>query len=1284
MSIEENLETGTALNSSSSKGELQDLAWNKKELLKRIEMLLETRVLGVFRTEFSTPSEVTDVQYQRFEQFIRYFKTGIATLLQKVDVATKRTDVNEDMIFGAVREGITGFQMDIRKFIENVVEKDNGQILDALKKAGQEVEKIFDLTDLEEDRMLEKIVDFPSGLSLDAAQFVRIKQNIRPEVKISFKEKMTVKKNKSEIKNESSSIPFKYKWTDEELFANDKLPKFYFFKKSPSEIVALWERTKKDLEEKYLEWADKCKFKLPNHPPLQHLRLFQKNIKVLETTFLRAYKDTDNVCVVPAILKGHDNTAQTFYDFFDSRLNWEIHGPEPSFAKELVEGFLQEMRKGESINYKGYFSQNLLTEEMYYVSWEQDKKKKTKESFIIYNEMLHRISRGKFLMSKAVMETAITNFCIDQISDFNKAKAYAVIEEIIIKIKENCTSSLEGIDNASEYVGIFKKEIHIALQIIQDFETNEISPEILEICKNALSFQISRNCKQSVLTTVYFLELEIDEKFQESLLNLFPQDGEIIQKPSTKQEEVITAEKSFWAITAEEAIERSKKIPNFKYQWTNEELFSKNKLPAVFLLSHSYNEINVLWEQTEVDLWKGFYDWKKECLNLQKGGRIMTDKGDIMNLEQGFILLESEFKRALSEYQEMVSTLFSGGFWGTLKEEESSITKNLEILCDIDHHPKPKFLANIIEKFFQVAKQSNPQQYLTLSQDLVSEEKIWSTYPQQAQTIGISKNLIIKQFIDYRDDRTVGEFRENIFKDFARIYGKKPKGEFASSLIEAISQLQKNIENALEELLPETSLCNNQFEYILLWKKILKEILIVISKFENKNLSDQNLAELKNFCSFSFSENATESVLRISLKYFLHEEDIFRVQSELRNFFPENIDTISSLETSKFTFENFQNWLSGVKINLVNNLKIESNNPDLNFYLKLKHAFERQLGEIKIEKKEIGTNGEIKTMDELAQLSANLRLKIEEVPNTIIIDGFEYQLPAECKGLLLKEVNVMVSEICPLQKWDTENVHALSSSLYDLEKESIKKNETEESEISENIELADASFGKDEMLSIYGIDKNKLSESFAHRLKDHLASDLEGVLLSASTSLDGEKINVLGKQLRSAMDSLSEKIQSTEIQEVDVERMKILIRESLESAVVMDGLDPVIREAVKKSMQKRIAAVDIVTNEEQLLEFIMERGTNGLQKFEATLEIIGSAKDQERVKQENIQIEKYEIDALNDLKDLRDQLEKLSTQAISQSGTERSNAIEELRHLSTYLRTIREMYIVKNLQSSDE
>jgi hypothetical protein len=853
--------------------ELQSLVWDKEESIGRIQMLLEARALAALQKLIPTKLEVSEKQHLRFSQFIKRFRAAIADVGKNIEITHKRPDKEIHTIALSIHENIRTLQADVREFFEHTLNKDNGHTLEAIQVAVDAITQPIKLEQLQDDPLYETIDLVSGGAKFEAEQFFTIQKKPEPETVIDKKNSIPtatiapqvqspIAKEQGNKENTGDVIPeFRWSWTDEELFGKEKLAECIRLPFSPEEVMEFWEETQnlllKEFEDWRQEYLDKCGDKImAEGSVISTIKLLDEIESEFKKAFPKVKEGISTFFKQSSFYVGSsENVAEAAAPILKKRIFFIATGaPQPTFIDRLIYDFFLKMCNGERLEYP-VVDPSLVTSERkrYY----RLKAFKADESHLTKGEIVDICCYQE--LPDDILNSTLTDMA-DSLKG-NSAHSLRVGTKFLQKaVREGLEKTMPNkilLNTEIDCIDLCKNMLNCALDAVHAFTYKDLPFDLLMKLKNNASFMLSRNVREKALTLpvgITWPKANSEDEIKHALSNFYPQP---------KQENVL----------------------DFRWSWTDEELFQEKKLATLVRLAHSNEDIANLWSATYSQLINEFKNWKQE--SLRKCGTYVS-YGEHTNLNTTGALdsIETDFKNALHKVQDGIIKYFRDTFRGNCTDVTKRAADMLKrVVIVFKGAPEPTFIETTLSDFFIELHAGETVEYPTIiDRPLITKDSTW--YFQQA-TLLLNENPLRKS--DLINILRDGDLVENIIELTLREFNESVKGNFAYSLREAVDLLQKQVIQGLEKKIPSKLSMNSQIEYVRLWKNSLNQALQIIEQFEYKSLPPSFLMQVKNAASFCIAARAREVSLRVLPSFnWPQESDEKELINELKNFFPES------------------------------------------------------------------------------------------------------------------------------------------------------------------------------------------------------------------------------------------------------------------------------------------------------------------------------------------------------------------------------------------------------------
>ncbi len=578
--------------------ELEHLMWNKNELIARVRLLVESRALKPLLSLVSNQAEVSEKQFQRFEQYTKRLRNTTDDAVQVIEAAAKRGDVNALDIADAVKKGVAQLQSDVREFITSIVAKDNGDTLEYIRESAASIERDFKLQDLTDDNLLELTDVIPAGAQLSSERLLKIHQEELSENKNLLKttEKTIEGIPQNNLEVDSIDIPpFKWSWTDEELFGNKKIPPAVLLSHEYEQIQENWKQTQSEMILGFKNWKGECLNKMKNtmltEASTRKSSSLSETLDILETAFTESLtKIGDQVFKFfsePFFNTNQEKAVSSLIENFKKFCRIE-GAPDPIFIKEATESFFERSSKGSLVGFPTIESMYLGKDPVWYFN----------------TRYLESMQSGRNIVIKEIIRAEkpverLANRIIEELKEDGLKLKGNLIHQIyesvseLEKILQKHLSEVIPLEiitrNRTEDIQKWKTALKEALFAIEAFKSATIDPCVLMKIKNAASRIITYNLKDKALRVCVQCEW-VDKSdgmaFEKELRNFSP--------------------------TVEELLPNSELVPTFKRKWTGEEILKYMPMPRIFQSKLTTFESEDIFTQFELASYAAIDDFYKK------------------------------------------------------------------------------------------------------------------------------------------------------------------------------------------------------------------------------------------------------------------------------------------------------------------------------------------------------------------------------------------------------------------------------------------------------------------------------------------------------------------------------------------------------------------------------------------------------------------------------------------------------------------------------------------------
>ncbi|MBI5794059.1 hypothetical protein HZA87_03160 [Candidatus Uhrbacteria bacterium] len=487
------------------------LQGNTEGLIGRVKDFWDARLLSVLHSLLPSPQESSQQEFDLFGKFLVR-----ARVLDDIDkhvstVVRGRSQQPEDFA-KAVVTAISAIQGNIRRFVERSVTDETSKIAQLIRAVADVLcQPMNNLGVLESGKILEALEGISQGVRLEATAFLAVRKEAKPSVSLTFTERDVGnlwKKSEKSIKPLTKEIvPIRLEWTDEALFADQKLMQLCKLTKPQDEITMRWQlfvpaimAGLQAIRGKILSVDNKA---LKDGWP-QHESNLLETISDLGSHIGRRF------FFGPLINKFIGLWHHTF-----SELAKVTGIPEPTDIYTAFDSFLRECLEHEIIEHPFVSPSCVSTTEKIYFGGEMDNQT-TDESYA----MVH------IMRFPEPLEESILNHVEQKLwkgvspSKRHLRKVKNAIGLLCGKIKNQIKD--EHWRPGSEMARQWKKILEKVLYTINEFTCEDIdAPTLMEI-KNNAGFHVIKNVRRTTLQEPYINALPDPASYLEELRNFYP------------------------------------------------------------------------------------------------------------------------------------------------------------------------------------------------------------------------------------------------------------------------------------------------------------------------------------------------------------------------------------------------------------------------------------------------------------------------------------------------------------------------------------------------------------------------------------------------------------------------------------------------------------------------------------------------------------------------------------------------------------------------------------------
>ncbi len=511
---------------------LQTLLLSKDTLAKTTAELMTARVLGALRQKFTVPASVTKNQIQPFNTFMNRFQVGVGRLQEKIRASFARRTPTPETIRDAVVATVKELQQEMRSAVAHLaVTDENRAVAEALHAASSALEASFSVDDLVNDDTFLLTLDAAGSATvrMEPGQFLTEKPEEKPVVSVSFNAKKqniwdgVVKQNEAEA---AAIPPFRWSWTDEELFKDVKLAEVMQLSHSPEQIGQLWDQAQDSLRQGFEKWEAEVLAGLPLGSIIvkNAIQAVQRNFQV---TLAESGTLVTNTFSKPSWGQILELIEQQIVSHLQRSCTVQMQStPERAFIGPIVRSFFAAARQAEKVHYPAIGTEHVSSERQWFIPPRFASSVMTDRDQMVQNVTCAANKNGLTLQEK--------------IGDALKAKlgkekkgntGYLVhnaarsLQESVGNVLSNTLPDEHTATTPSEVIGLWKIILKEALTVINRFEFPDMPEDLLMELKNTASFIISwdmrdfaaRNC-----IAYKWQASESDEKIAQALTDFYP------------------------------------------------------------------------------------------------------------------------------------------------------------------------------------------------------------------------------------------------------------------------------------------------------------------------------------------------------------------------------------------------------------------------------------------------------------------------------------------------------------------------------------------------------------------------------------------------------------------------------------------------------------------------------------------------------------------------------------------------------------------------------------------
>ena len=513
------------------------MLWNPGQTIERIEAAFEARMLRALQPR--TRIEVPEDQYRRFEQFTVRFKSLVEHAGKRIHAVFRSPDSgNVAAIARVVQEEIRSIQSEIRDLVATAAAKGNGPVLEAMQSAVRSLSDTLSLADLEEGSIFNIVADLPSDAKLEAGKFFSIEKKPEPKLSATFDvsnppnlwERMALEKPEQE----TTVPPFRWSWSDDELFCRNKTAQLRRCHRSSEQVMELWRETEESLFEGLAQWKYQClkevdpevKFKTDSGNIIG-LRQALNNIEQDFCYYVTGKCREAVISKFSSVFWGEKPLAR-MREHLETQLAQMLifrHTPDPAFIRPALDCFFSILTQSEPVSMAPLNADHIMQSKSCYYCPGGTRAGTSRECV--------RMAMEKGFTDNKDIDDSILAAVHGMLgSGEEHDKNNAIVREAIGALRQQL--SAVGLDikdtilcqSRAELARFWKGVLGDALRIIESFHHPELSKELLMGIKNAASFHVAWNCRDSVLRVGRANDLPTDEAYLSEIHDFYPHPPE--------------------------------------------------------------------------------------------------------------------------------------------------------------------------------------------------------------------------------------------------------------------------------------------------------------------------------------------------------------------------------------------------------------------------------------------------------------------------------------------------------------------------------------------------------------------------------------------------------------------------------------------------------------------------------------------------------------------------------------------------------------------------------------
>lgn len=532
--------------------ELQNVLYSPTDRIERVEIILRHTISSTLHARFPTRGKVLKRDASILSKFLLKVEKGIEML----GLANSSIHGDADAIAMQLSEGLSrlGEALDVQQ--EDAGEGTVNVVEDAIRDASSAIQALvakFTAQSLSDNEMLPVLESPFSDKQLSPEAFFDIPEAKPPEL-VFRKPKgshsiianvLAQQSAPSAGVSENKDVPaFRWSWTDDELFLERKLPQMRVLKGKKQNFISTLELLKKPLLTRFYQYQSLSILQNPQYfvrfnafKTSQDARIFFDNLKKEFIQHIDScIAELQQMFASGMMLEKSWHSAlsrkadELKYIFTQKKL------PNPNFIEEELDKYIAQFNrlcKDEQYPLPTITSQHISSSHVLLFNRDSRLKAalKTEQIREVFKyELLIGCSRSDEGDMKDTMKKSLTGqYDVGKTSE-QKRIMEKVGSCLIQELGKVDISNLEQESSPLEHIQTMKLGLTIVLQCIEQFQAPEAPPHLLGIMKNAASYHVCWNFRESILTDFVESRLSMNKNCIAEMNDFYPTPPEISAK----------------------------------------------------------------------------------------------------------------------------------------------------------------------------------------------------------------------------------------------------------------------------------------------------------------------------------------------------------------------------------------------------------------------------------------------------------------------------------------------------------------------------------------------------------------------------------------------------------------------------------------------------------------------------------------------------------------------------------------------------------------------------------